>query len=84
MFHQREDILETLEEGIIAIDKNAAVIYVNPAGLRLLNAQQLSDVLGLPLKELLSRHPSAPPAHHRKAGIQRSSPARPWKQGRPV
>ena len=52
MFHQREDILETLEEGIIAIDKNAAVIYVNPAGLRLLNAQQLSDVLGRPLKEL--------------------------------
>ena len=51
-FHQREDILETLEEGIIAIDKNAAVIYVNPAGLRLLNAQQLSDVLGRPLKEL--------------------------------
>ena len=26
MFHQREDILETLEEGIIAIDKNADVI----------------------------------------------------------
>ena len=51
-FHQREDILETLEEGIIAIDKNADVIYVNPAGLRLLNAQQLSDVLGRPLKEL--------------------------------
>ena len=52
MFHQREDILETLEEGIIAIDKNADVIYVNPAGLHLLNAQRLSDVLGRPLKEL--------------------------------
>ena len=52
MFHQREDILETLEEGIIAIDKNADVIYVNPAGLHLLNAQRLSDVLGRPLTEL--------------------------------
>ena len=40
MFHQREDILETLKEGVIAIDKDTNVIYVNSAGLRLLNAQQ--------------------------------------------
>ena len=52
MFHQREDILETLKEGVIAIDKDTNVIYVNSAGLRLLNAQQPSDVLGRPLKEL--------------------------------
>ena len=38
--------------GVIAIDKDTNVIYVNSAGLRLLNAQQPSDVLGRPLKEL--------------------------------
>lgn len=52
LFHQREDILETLEEGIIAIDQHANIMYVNPAGLRLLNASQLSDVLGKPLDKI--------------------------------
>lgn len=84
IFHQREDILETLEEGIIAIDKNADVIYVNPAGLRLLNAQQALRCAGPSIKRTLSGHPAPPPAHHRKTGVSCSSPARPWQQGHSV
>ena len=52
LFHQREDILEALDEGILAIDRDARVIYANPAGLRMLGAAQLSDVAGRPLSQV--------------------------------
>ena len=52
LFHQREDILEALDEGILAIDRDASVVYMNPAGLRMVGAGQLSEVLGRPLSQI--------------------------------
>lgn len=52
LFHQREDILEALEEGILAIDQDAKILYMNPAALRMVNAKRLSDVEGRPLLEI--------------------------------
>ena len=51
LFHQREDILETLEEGILAIDQDSNITYMNSACLRMFDARELSDVLGKPLLE---------------------------------
>ena len=52
LFHQREDILESLEEGVLAIDLNTNITYMNSACLRMLNKTELSDVLGQPLKNI--------------------------------
>ena len=52
LFHQREDILEALDEGILAIDRDTNVIYMNPAGLRMVGASQLSEVQGRPLSQI--------------------------------
>ena len=52
LFHQREDILETLEEGILAIDQEARITYMNTACLKMMRASDLSQVLGKPLLEL--------------------------------
>lgn len=37
LFHQREEILEALEEGIVAIDDAAQVIYINGAAAKMLS-----------------------------------------------
>jgi len=37
LFQQREDILEALEEGVLAIDKSGKILYINRAAARLLN-----------------------------------------------
>lgn len=39
LFHQREDILEALEEGVLAIDRDQKIIFINQAA---------TDMLGLP------------------------------------
>ena len=52
LFHQREDILETLEEGVLAIDSQANITYMNAACMRMLNVQDLSRVLARPLLEI--------------------------------
>ena len=52
LFHQREDILEALDEGILAIDRDANVIYMNPSGLRMVGAGPLSEVQGRPLSQI--------------------------------
>ena len=39
-FTQREDILEALEEGILAIDKNATIIFLNQAAAQMLCLDQ--------------------------------------------
>ncbi len=44
-FHQREDILEALEEGIVAIDKEGTVIFLNQAAAQMLS-QEKKAVLG--------------------------------------
>ena len=52
LFHQREDILESLEEGILAIDLDARIIYLNAACLDMLGIRNRSDVLGRPLTQV--------------------------------
>ena len=52
LFHQREEILEALDEGILAIDRDANVIYMNPSGLRMVGAGPLSEVQGRPLSQI--------------------------------
>ena len=52
LFHQREDILETLEEGILAIDQNSIITYMNSACLRMLDSKERSEALGRPLLEV--------------------------------
>lgn len=36
-FHQREDILEALEEGILAIDREGRIIFLNAAAAQMLS-----------------------------------------------
>ena len=52
LFLLREDILETLEEGILAIDRDARITYMNSACLKMFHAKKLSDVQGRPLLEI--------------------------------
>ena len=37
LFHQREDILEALEEGILAIDREGRIIFLNAAAAQMLS-----------------------------------------------
>lgn len=46
--HQREDILEALEEGILAIDQDSNIIFFNAAAARMLPLSD-PDTLGRPL-----------------------------------
>lgn len=50
LFHQREDVLEALEEGIVAIDAQANIMYVNRAAAKLLERDK-KEVEGQPLHE---------------------------------
>lgn len=52
MFHQREGVLDALEEGILAIDTDSRVVYMNQAGLRMVKAKNLADVLGKSLHDI--------------------------------
>ena len=52
LFLQREDILDALEEGVMAIDLDARVVYLNRAGLRMVGAERLSQVQGRPLSQI--------------------------------
>ncbi len=47
LFHQREDILEALEEGVLAIDQDGNVIYVNRA---------CEKMLGVPEEKALGKN----------------------------
>lgn len=51
LFHQREDVLEALEEGIIAIDTQGCVTYVNQAASKLLGREK-GSVEGRILREI--------------------------------
>ena len=52
LFHQREDILEALEEGILAIDRDCVITYMNAACLGMFGAKDAGEVLGRPLLEI--------------------------------
>ncbi len=45
LFHQREDILEALEEGVFAIDDTAHLIYINQAASKMLRLNR-EEVMG--------------------------------------
>ena len=49
-FDQREDILDALEEGVLAIDRDEKIIYFNAAASRLLSLSE--DAVGKPLREV--------------------------------
>lgn len=51
LFHQREDILEALEEGILAIDRNANLMYMNAAATKMLELKK-EEVLGKALQDI--------------------------------
>ena len=51
LFHQREDILEALEEGVMAIDDSANVMYINKAAATLLGKNQ-KDLVGKAIREV--------------------------------
>lgn len=64
LFHQREDILQALEEGVMAIDADARVMYLNHAAANMLNLDEAS-IVGKPLKEI-SPHPTMSRVLHTK------------------
>lgn len=51
MFHQREDVLEALEEGLLSIDGNTNLVYMNGAAAKMMGIKK-EDVLGKPLHEV--------------------------------
>lgn len=51
LFHQREDILEALEEGILAIDGHANLMYINGAAAKMLEVKK-EDVFGKALHDI--------------------------------
>lgn len=53
LFHQREDILEALEEGVMAIDADAKVMYINRAAINMLHIERSS--VGKPLRDVFPR-----------------------------
>ena len=50
-FHQREDILDALEEGILAIDGEKTVIFLNASAAEMLSLDRRA-ILGRPLHEV--------------------------------
>ncbi len=53
LFHQREDILESLEEGILAIDAEARIMYLNKAAEEMLHLNRAAAE-GQPLRQVLA------------------------------
>ena len=53
-FHQREDILDALEEGVLAIDSEQRVIFLNASAAEMLSLDR-SAVLGRPLHQVYPR-----------------------------
>lgn len=51
LFHQREDVLEALEEGILAIDARANIMYINRAAAKMLERDK-KEIEGHPLHEI--------------------------------
>ncbi len=54
MFHQREDVLEALEEGIIAIDDQGKVMYLNAAAAKLMGKEK-EDLQGKAVEDIYEK-----------------------------
>lgn len=51
LFHRQEVVLESLEEGVVAIDRSGAIIYLNQAALELFGQKDRQTVLGRCIRE---------------------------------
>ena len=52
LFHRQEEVLESLEEGVVAIDRDGRVIYLNGAAVRLLGLESRESAVGHTMREL--------------------------------
>ena len=52
LFHRQEVVLESLEEGVVAIDQEAKVIYLNSAAARMLGLENKKSAIGHTMREL--------------------------------
>ena len=51
LFQRQEEVLESLEEGIAAIDRHGRVIYLNQAAANLFGLKDRDQALGRPIRE---------------------------------
>lgn len=49
LFHRQQEVLDALEEGVIAIDRSGDVIFINRSAARLLAISDRLDCLGRPI-----------------------------------
>jgi sensor histidine kinase regulating citrate/malate metabolism len=68
LFSERTSIIESIREGIVAIDRNARVTVANRRALEILNRSDKETVVGLPIREVL---PGAKLSHILSGGEQR-------------
>lgn len=52
LFHRQEVVLESLEEGIVAIDRSGRIIYINSAAVKLFGLKSRESAVGHSAKEL--------------------------------
>ncbi len=52
LFHRQEVVLESLEEGIVAIDRSGRIIYLNSAAVKLFGLKSREAAVGRSAKEL--------------------------------
>ena len=55
MYQVRDNILESLAEGVVAIDKNGTVQFINTSAMKMLGCKKLSaekDIVGQPLQKI--------------------------------
>jgi sensor histidine kinase regulating citrate/malate metabolism len=68
LFSERASIIESIREGIVAIDRNARVTVANRQAIEILGRRVDQDVIGLPIREVL---PGAKLSHILSGGEQR-------------
>lgn len=54
MYRMRDNILETLEEGVIAANQHGKILFMNKTALRIFNLQDIKDVEGKDVADLQS------------------------------
>ena len=55
MYQVRDNILESLAEGVVAIDKNGTVQFINTSAMKMLGCKKISaqkDIIGHPLQKI--------------------------------
>lgn len=52
MYRIRDNILESLSEGVLAVDANATVQFANHSAVEILGKRKLKDIIGSPLSDI--------------------------------